>query len=180
MRVAVANGRSASLKLNSLDDHRFISWLRSCDQRPASPAARPHARPPHRGQHESYFITVFVAAPVRSSPARLVVHRFLLGFLPSSARYSSRCGRISGRGVQGQDKGRPTSSGRPTSLISRSRDGAGTTSPPCWTTSRASLSPGCRMRLGRGSARTCRAAGQASRASTTGPSSRASCRRRIR
>ena len=34
----------------------------------------------------------------------------------------------------------------PTSPISRSRDGAGTTSPPCWTTSRASLSPGSSVR----------------------------------
>ena len=37
---------------------------------------------------------------------------------------------------------RPTSSGRLTSPISRLRDGAGAISPPCWTTSRASLSPG--------------------------------------
>ena len=36
---------------------------------------------------------------------------------------------------------RPTSSGRPTSPISKSREGVGIISPPCWTTSRASLSP---------------------------------------
>ena len=41
---------------------------------------------------------------------------------------------------------RPTSSGRPTSPISRSRAGAGTISPRCWTTSRASLSPGSSVR----------------------------------
>ena len=41
---------------------------------------------------------------------------------------------------------RPTSSGRPTSPISRSRDGVGIISPPCWTTSRASLSPGNSVR----------------------------------
>jgi cold shock protein len=40
----------------------------------------------------------------------------------------------------------PTSSGRPTSPISRSRAGAGTISPRCWTTSRASLSPGSSVR----------------------------------
>ena len=41
----------------------------------------------------------------------------------------------------------PTSSGRLTSPISRSRAGAGTISPPCSTTSRASLSPGSSARL---------------------------------
>ena len=40
----------------------------------------------------------------------------------------------------------PTSSGRPTSPISRSRAGAGAISPLCWTTSRASLSPGSSAR----------------------------------
>ena len=41
---------------------------------------------------------------------------------------------------------RPTSSGRPISPISRSRAGAGAISPLCWTTSRASLSPGSSVR----------------------------------
>ena len=41
---------------------------------------------------------------------------------------------------------RATSSGRPTSPISRSRARAGTASPRCWTTSRASLSPGSSVR----------------------------------
>jgi len=41
----------------------------------------------------------------------------------------------------------PTSSGRLTSPISRSRAGAGAISPPCSTTSRASLSPGSSARL---------------------------------
>ena len=41
---------------------------------------------------------------------------------------------------------RATSSGRPTSPISRSRARAGTTAPRCWTTSRASLSPGSSVR----------------------------------
>ena len=40
----------------------------------------------------------------------------------------------------------PTGSGRPTSPISRLRAGAGTISPPCWATSRASLSPGSSVR----------------------------------
>jgi putative transposase len=42
---------------------------------------------------------------------------------------------------------RPTSSGRPTSPVSRSRAGAGTISPPCSTISRASLLPGSSVRL---------------------------------
>jgi putative transposase len=42
---------------------------------------------------------------------------------------------------------RPTSSGRPTSPISRSRAEAGTISPPCSTISRASLLPGSSVRL---------------------------------
>ena len=54
----------------------------------------------------------------------------------------------SGRGVQGQDHGAQLSSpGKLTSPISRSRAGAGTISPPCSTTSRASLSPGSSARL---------------------------------
>ena len=79
---------------------------------------------------------------------------FCLGGVGLSAFESARSYRQpglhrhqSGRGIQGQDHG-TTSFGKPTSPISRLRAGAGAgaISPPCWTTSRASFSPGSSAR----------------------------------
>jgi transposase-like protein len=76
---------------------------------------------------EKYFVS-------EASVYRLLKAHDLIASRPTS---SSKRPRNSGTRPR-----RPTSPGKPTSLTSRLRAGAGTISPPCSTTSRASLSPG--------------------------------------